>query len=633
MHILTLPDRHGLNGPITRRRLVRLLLIYIAFYAIGQLFFQFASTAPWQAFGLGLMAPGGGFMAYAGIACWQGIAHLFLAGFAFMLFMAAVLLWFATGNVLLPPLIWIMMAYGATFMDHGPVRIGSRDVAITTILVVASVACVVLFRRFRQDAARKEANRYLADSAPLVAAKIADTAYSPDSEFSFREVNLMRFLLDRALQPLSEFEGFEWLDQFQTAAVRYQLHFAGYALSMAQSTRLPAMRGYLEEAQLRLIQKQTDHRIWRYWQLENLWGNLKSGRDPNARGNIMYSGFGALQIALFHSASGRRDFNQPGSFTLTHPDGTAYVYDLPKLTETLRRQYLESPFHLLPCEPNWIYPLCNSITASALHAQETMSGTPYWTPQAETFRRYVEDEFIDLHGRFVPCRSSYTGLALPMIGGAMPQAMPSFFLNAILPDMALRQWLLLRRTLIDASGRLRMKSFWPIDTGNYGFSYASAFAATALAAVELGDDEIAELCLAELDKRNPIVESEDAWFRSKASVWAHAVEMIARSGGKNRFRSLIENPVAARTGPAIQHVNYPDVLVARAVSQGETLTGVFYPGDAPGRQPVTLCGLIPERAYYCEGTESPHLLADRQGCGVVHVVLEDRTEVVVRPVT
>jgi len=145
MHILSLPDRHGLNGPVTTRRLVRLLLIYFAFYAIGQLFFQFASTASWQAFGLGLMVPGGGFLAHAGIACWQGIAHLSLAGFGFALFMATVMLWFATGNVLLPPLIWIMMAYGATLMDHGPVRIISRDVTLATILVVAAVACIRCF--------------------------------------------------------------------------------------------------------------------------------------------------------------------------------------------------------------------------------------------------------------------------------------------------------------------------------------------------------------------------------------------------------------------------------------------------------------------------------------------------------
>ena len=56
-----------------------------------------------------------------------------------------------------------------------------------------------------------------------------------DRELSAQDVKLMRFLLDRALQPLEAFDGFEWLDQFQTAAVRYQLNFIGYALSMAQA--------------------------------------------------------------------------------------------------------------------------------------------------------------------------------------------------------------------------------------------------------------------------------------------------------------------------------------------------------------------------------------------------------------
>jgi hypothetical protein len=188
----------------------------------------------------------------------------------------------------------------------------------------------------------------------------------------------MRFVLDRALQPVSSYQGFEWLDQFQTAAVRYQLNFMGYALSMAQATRLPALHGYLDDAQRRLIEKQTDYRVWRYWALENLWGNLARDPNPVARENIMFTGFCAAQIALFHAASGRRDYEQPGSLVLRHPSGRTFRFDLTSLVEALEREYMRSAFCLVACEPNWIYPLCNTIAAAAVRGLDTQSGGGRW---------------------------------------------------------------------------------------------------------------------------------------------------------------------------------------------------------------------------------------------------------------
>ena len=69
------------------------------------------------------------------------------------------------------------------------------------------------------------------------------------------------------------FAGFEWTEQFQTSAIRYQLNFMSYALSIAQARYLPAFQGYLADAQHNLILKQQNHRVWRYWQLENTTRN------------------------------------------------------------------------------------------------------------------------------------------------------------------------------------------------------------------------------------------------------------------------------------------------------------------------------------------------------------------------
>src|SRR5712672_1450328 len=78
--------------------------------------------------------------------------------------------------------------------------------------------------RYAYGAARRaEANRYL-KTADVAAAIVVGGDAGRSEELTPRDLKLMRFLLDRALQPVGNFDGFEWLDQFQTAAVRYQLN-------------------------------------------------------------------------------------------------------------------------------------------------------------------------------------------------------------------------------------------------------------------------------------------------------------------------------------------------------------------------------------------------------------------------
>lgn len=516
-----LPQRRALCGPVTLRRLVRLELIYAVVFVLGLLLAYGAANPRWQAFGLGLMLPGGGFFAYAD-GTMHGLVHFAAGVVAFGAFVLGVVLWFATGNVVAPPALWLLTAALAASMDHG--EIPSRE-AVPLGLVALAVAgrAVTAGKRLRDGTRRREANRYLQQAALPPEPVAADR----DRELAAHDLRRMRFLLDRALQPVEAFDGFEWLDQFRTAAVRYQINFIGYALSMAQATYLPAFGGYLNEAQRRLIDKQTDHRVWRYWAIENLLGNLALDPDPVARENIMFTGFCATQMAMYHAASGRRDHDRPASFALRHPDGRRYDYDFGALVAALEREQQRSPFALVACEPNWIYPLCNTIGAVAIRSHDSMSGQDRWTPLAPRFRDALEHEFIDLAGRIVPCRSNYTGLALPMIGGAQPQAMPCFFLNATFPDIARRQWLLLRRKLLGGGdAALDRRHFWRVDTGNYRYSRAAAYAGTALAAVELGDREVAQACLDALDEDCPMQSEAGAFYRPDASVWAHAVEFL-----------------------------------------------------------------------------------------------------------
>lgn len=583
-------------GPVTTHRLLRLLKGYLVVAAIGAGLVHLPLQDGWRILGLGLMLPGAGFLAHADLCTTAGIGHTALALGALALFGMSLLIWFATGNIVAPPLAWVR---------------GQRRQANASLRQIQPHLDQIF-------------------TAPAAAARTSPHTQShgesPRPEMSLPHLQRVRFALDRALQPVANFDGFEHRDPFQTAALRYQVNFLGYGLALTQARFTPAFRGYMTRAQAQLLHKQRQHRIWSYWALESLWGHLRRNPDPIQRDNIMFTGFVALQMALFEASTGSREASCPGFFTLTHPSGARYVHDHASLVRQLDASYRQAPFGLAPCEPNWIYPLCNAMSACAVLAHDAQRGSAVWHGHhAARFVQHLQAEFLDALGRLVPCRSSVTGLALPAIGGAMAQAMPCYFLNALAPDLAHRQWLLLRRDLFDAHGHFRRQAFWPIDTGNYGLSRASAYTATALAACELGDQAVYDHCMAALESECPSTLQDGVIHRDKASVWSHGVELMALAGGRDAFRTLINHPTP-HPGPWLDEVRYPDVLVASAHADGAGGLHVVLHGASDGRMhSVVVAGLHPCALYRVEGASVSHIVAGHHGRATLRVRLAGRT--------
>ena len=71
-----LPERHDSIGPITARRLRRTGFAYLALCTLGFALALAASTPGWQAFGLGLAFPGGGFLHFLAGGPWSVLLHL-----------------------------------------------------------------------------------------------------------------------------------------------------------------------------------------------------------------------------------------------------------------------------------------------------------------------------------------------------------------------------------------------------------------------------------------------------------------------------------------------------------------------------------------------------------------------------
>jgi len=305
---------------ISQKKKKRLLYFYLAIVLLSTTILVLTNKSAWQAFALGLIVPGGSFLMHASISNLEGIIHIASAASLFAIFIASIVVWFGSGNFIAPPSVWLLSAIGGAIWHSN--KLPMADICgqvIPSFIIlygfIALLTCFLLIAslpRHFQTKLRQRTNAYLTHCQDTPK---DHNHISEKYELSPKTLKLMRFVLDRALQPIDEFNGFEWYDQFQTAAIRYQLHFMGYALSMLQHTHLSAFGGYLNQAQENLIRKQQNPKVWRYWQLENSWGNLNKNPDPIAKDNIMYSGFGATQILMYQSCAGKKSI-QP--LTLRH---------------------------------------------------------------------------------------------------------------------------------------------------------------------------------------------------------------------------------------------------------------------------------------------------------------------------
>jgi hypothetical protein len=291
------------------------------------------------------------------------------------------------------------------------------------------------------------------------------------TELSADELALARFAFDRALQPLDRFEGFDQIEQFQTSSVRYQLTTMGHALSGLQYAHTPAFHGYLSEAQRNLIEKWQERICWAYWAKESVWGHLRYNPDPVPRDNIMLTGWLGYQLASYVANTGDTRYSEPGSITFKHPSGQEYRYDLHSLTQALVDNFERSDFTLYPCEPNWIYALCNGYGVLPLPIHDRLFGTDYCGRVLPAFRRGFEQEFLSVDGRTIGIRSSLTGLTIPAMTSILSDAAVIWQLNPVFPDLARGLWEVLRNEwiTIPSSGpvEIEMRGWDKIDVGNY----------------------------------------------------------------------------------------------------------------------------------------------------------------------
>ncbi|TDH48007.1 hypothetical protein E2F47_25525 [Mycobacterium eburneum] len=634
-----IPQRPLGIGPVSRRRQRRTRLIASAVFVVGLLPSLLRSTTRVRAAGAGLLVPGGGFWA----------TRRPLAGAASAVaFLLSVVAWVASGMTTGPIAVWLGTALGAarTARRNGRVAEIAVPAAAAAVAVGISARTRVTARVGAREAQRR--NVYLADldvhrpeGSPWVV-----------EELTLAELHTARVLIDMAVQPVDEFEGFLWLEQFQPSAVRYQICHLSYALAHLQYCRTPALQGYMELAQRNLIKKLLVKRVWRYWALENGWGNLDLNHDPVPRDNIMLTGFMALALGMYGITTGRDDFDQPGALTFRWNTRKEYDYNFAGIAQALHRNYRRSAFGLFPCEPNWIYSICNTMGALGLASYDRTHGTDLAGDILDGFRRGINEEFTAPDGRCQVIRSKFLGWNVPVASMAN-EAMTSAFIRPIYPGAAARWWEMIRREFVsvDAEGTLHrdITRFDSVDTGSYRPSELPGLAYLMMAAREMGDDQIYQAARRSFDEqfipreRGSILAEAGAVssFTGPALVYDASPQVLGMGiamgmfGRPDGFYDLIAKgrPAEWRHGPQLSHVPYPDVLVARAETDGTRLDAVLHPGDRPGAFDVDLAQLVPGRRYAVTGATRPSFVADAAGTARLTLPVSGRTEFAVSPVT
>jgi len=454
------------------------------------------------------------------------------------------------------------------------------------------------------------------------------------AELTPDDLELERYLLDLALQPLDRFDGFSHIEQYLLSALRYQLNYACYALAQAQYNYTPAFTGYLTEAQANTIEKMRDKRVWGYWAHECLVGYQRWNPDPIVFANVMYTGFFGVMLGLFETLNDKR-FSEPGALTLRWSDDTEYVYEFSSLCEAIvHNMDISSHGPLYPCEPRLIYPMCNAFSLSTLLIHDRLHGTDFGASRTEQMAlAFDTHKYLRPDNRFVAARGPLKFFMGPSVGN---DGVMSYWLDFAMPEQASKTWENLRGKLVritDDDVKIKATNWETLDPGNYSPGTGMSRVSVMAAAKEHGDDELAAALEMSLDKRYKVVRQNGARAYTGISSWGNAGHVLARFTTENAMADLLGGkiPEPWKTGPILAEAGYPDVLVARAVTDGRALDLVLRPGNGGGRTVLGVERLAPQHDYVVTGGVDNTLTAGDDGCALLTVDLDDRLEVLLRP--
>lgn len=618
-----LPEHRAAFAPTTARRMRRAALTYAALWLVGLAPVAIDLGPAWQKAGLGLALPGGGFAASG---------RPVLAAAALVVLVVGLVVWWFFGATIVPPLVW------AATLAVGVVTGGDVESswAVGTLVAgptfVAALVASQVVRHRSQVRAGAALNARLADVTFTISGPPDLDVGLPVTESTAEDLARLRYGLDLALQPIDRFDGFTHLDQYREAALRYQLNALSYGLSMSQFTRTPAFSGYLAEAQRHAIEKMLQRKVWGYWATENAWGNLRWDPEPVENSeNIMLTGFMGLMVGMYETLNDDR-YSRPAGLPFRWSPDRTYDHSFGSLASSIHRNMEASDYTLFPCEPNWIYTVCNTFGLNTMVSHDRLHGTTFAADVVDRLRDGYETEFMRPDGKIVGVRARHLGMSWNFWASPSVQTTTTYWMHAGMPELAQRTWWLLRDRLTLRDGHLELPRFVSkgLDPGNYQLGRDTfGQITTVMAAREVGDEEYALAAQRTIDDREPVDESDSGVRRLKdSSGLANLYGNLGRFGRRSGLRDLVAHgvPEAWRTGPVLAEAAYPDVLVAKAVTDGHALDLVLLPGAGPVRTTLAIERLVPGRRYTVTGARAPEAIAELDGGALIEIDLGARLE-------
>lgn len=629
--LVPLDNSYG-SAPYSARLIVRTLVIYACLFVAGLMPSALGWGASWQVAGLGLVFPGGGFVGLGGwwLLMFPVVVLLMLASFA---------LWQLMANVFAPLFIWIGSLLLATWLAEGVVAPAAKyAVPLVAILFLGWVVNINRCIAARELKNREVRNAYLPDAEQRVLARMAPVAEPGSREMTPDELAHLRYALDRGLQPVDSFQGFDVIEQFQTSALRYQINSLLWGLQVAQCHYTPNFHGYLSQAQRNLIDKLTVPKVWKWWRWESLLGNFSLNFDPIARDNIMFAGFSSANIALYTATTGDDHYLQDGSLTFRENASKSYQHSLRTMIENGRYNHRIATYGpLYPCEPTLTYSACN-IWGNFQHVVgDRILGTNYHPELIDKLRVGHITEMMTRDGVPHSGRVNPLGIRLPVYSCNMVSALWGWMANSFFPDLSRRVWAILREECVsfDEHGEITIATaaYDRVDTGNYRKSEAGLYAHMLVYAREQGDEEVAQAIIRKFNRDFGRTEAEGtvSYNVSNRESGIYVMGVLMRSGD---VRRMVHQGPPGETfaGPLLREASYPDVLVAKAYSNGSDLSLVLYPGTTRQGQQLRFSRLQPQTRYTVSGVPGTATLdADENGCASLTVELCDRMAIHLAP--
>ncbi len=608
-------------GPITRRLLIRTGVMLLGIFAIGAALVFGSDDPAWRAAGTSLIFPGGGFL-------YLSMPLLFLATIVAMGF--AVLLWWGLSAFFLVPLVWFGSVLTSALLADGPrlwLEPGTTwDWAVPVLLAstvallsAAMIRSVALHRE--KVAAIPEMNDYLQSTEEP---KPAATTLEPND----MDRELLGWMYELALQPPDQFEGFDWGEQFHGGTcLRYQLAFLGESLAAYAANALPNHQQVIEPALAALIERMTDQRVWKYWQLENFLATGSLDPDPIANDNVMLTGFYQSQISLYEAATGSHRFDEPGSLKFVWKDGRVFAYDHGSISRAIVDNLKRSNLGLYSCEPTWVFTICNTQAAQGLVGYDRIHGTDYWSQVSERFRRGLTEEMMTADGAFRHIRTNVFGFSFNDGDGSGEYfTSGSHGFEDIAPDLArrgrifglrgVRERMAALESKIDADGCLDLALTPKRERATYIESSLGEWTGIIGAARSVGNERVAEAASRSMERDC----GTGARFPDRplqAGVQTIAVSLWPRWGRPLSLGQLNLRGYVPPQGPILERVPWPDVIVTKARSNdGAGLDLVVEPYRSSDGQPcgLTFRALVPGTDYRLSGSGVDHTLrADVNG--------------------